>query len=104
MTLHNTLIQKPYMISKINTFVWALSLIFFIGNCTFIVLTTFSVIERQSVAQNTRVLSSEISSYELQYLQKEKEFSMDALGSFGFVTPKKMAFTQKASWFAFYTR
>jgi len=94
----------PYMISKINTFVWMSSLVFFVGNCTFIALTTFSVIERQSLAQATRTLSSEISSYELNYLQKEKEFSMDSLETFGFISPEKVAFSQKTSWFAFYSK
>jgi hypothetical protein len=99
-----TIATTPYILSNINRFVWVASLIFFVGNCTFIALTTFSVIERQSVSKNIRILSSEISNQELIYLQKEKEFSIDTISEFGFVIPEKVAFTQKSSWFAFYNR
>lgn len=96
--------EKSYLIVKLNRIVWISALVFFIGNCTFIALTTFSVIERQSVVRTIRSLSSEISAYELQYLQKEKQFSMELVESYGFVEPEKVAFSQKASWFAFYNR
>jgi hypothetical protein len=99
-----TIATTPYILSNINRFVWVASLVFFVGNCTFIALTTFSVIERQSLLKSTRVLASEISTQELSYLQKEKEFSMDAISDYGFSAPEKVAFAQKASWFAFYNR
>jgi hypothetical protein len=99
-----TINTTPFLLSRINRFVWITSLVFFVGNCTFIAMTTFSVIERQSVAQSTRVLSSELSSYELSYLQKEKEFSIDTINAYGFVEPQNVAFSQKVNWFAFYSR
>lgn len=99
-----TITYKPYILSNINRFVWIASILFFVGNCVFIALTTFSVIERQTLMKSTRALASEISTHELSYLQKEKEFSMNRISEYGFIVPEKVAFAQKTSWFAFYNR
>ncbi len=96
----NYTVKTP--LQKITKGIWFVALGCFIGNCFLIAITTFSIIERQSINQEIRVLSSEISAHELGYLQLEKELTLDSIKTIGLVEPDDIAYATKSSWFAFY--
>lgn len=59
---------------------------------------TFSVIERKGLEESTKVLASEISMQELEYLKMEKTLTKETGYLNGFVQPESIAFTaQKRS-------
>lgn len=54
---------------------------------------TFSVIERKGLEESTKVLASEISMQELEYLKMEKTLTKETGYLNGFVQPESIAFT-----------
>jgi hypothetical protein len=54
---------------------------------------TFSVVERKGLEESTRILTSDISMYELKYLSKEKHLTKELAYTNGFVDAPSITFT-----------
>lgn len=54
---------------------------------------TFSVIERKGLEESTKILASDISMQELEYLKVEKTLTKETAYLSGFVQPSSIAFT-----------
>ena len=54
---------------------------------------TFSVIERKGLEESTKILASDISMQELEYLKVEKALTKETAYASGFVEPKSITFT-----------
>ncbi len=61
---------------------------------------TFSVIERKGLEESTKVLASDISMQELEYLKAEKTLTKETAYLSGFIEPASITFTAQKRAFA----
>lgn len=87
-------------LKAITRYAWVAAGVCFVSYLYFVGAITFSVIKQESLAQNIKVLVSQMSKDELQYLQLQKRLTQQQAHSSGFVSPSMISYTVPASSFA----